>query len=54
MHSMEHSPPETRRIIVLSVLIDHEFLQLICKFGEAKLRIQRWMEFVSANNLSLS
>lgn len=50
---------ETRCIVwsiprLRHVLIDHEFLQLICKFGEAKLRIQRWMEFVSANNLSLS
>ena len=33
---------------------DHECLQQISKIGESKLRIQRWMEFLSAYNYRLS
>ena len=32
------------------VFTDHQCLQQICKIGEAKPRIQRWMEFLSAYN----
>ena len=33
---------------------NHQCLQQICKIGEAKPRIQRWMEFLSAYNFRLS
>ena len=33
---------------------DHQCLQKICKIGETKPRIQRWMEFLSAYNFRLS
>ena len=33
---------------------DHQCLQQICKIGEMKPRIQRWMEFLSAHNFRLS
>ena len=33
---------------------DHECLQQICKIGETKPRIQRWIEFLSAYNFRLS
>ena len=33
---------------------DHQCLQQICKIGETKPRIQRWMEFFSAYNFRLS
>ena len=33
---------------------DHQCLQQICKVGETKPRIQRWMEFLSAYNFRLS
>ena len=33
---------------------DHQCLQQICKIGETKPRIQRWMEFLSAYNFRLS
>ena len=36
------------------VFIDHQCLQQICKIGETKPRIQRWMEFLSAYNFRLS
>ena len=36
------------------VLINHQCLQQICKIGETKPRIQRWMEFLSAYNFRLS
>ena len=36
------------------VFTDHQCLQQICKIGEAKPRIQRWMEFLSAYNFRLS
>ena len=36
------------------VLTDHQCLQQICKIGETKPRIQRWMEFLSAYNFRLS
>ena len=36
------------------VFTDHQYLQQICKIGETKPRIQRWMEFVSAYNFRLS
>ena len=36
------------------VFTDHECLQQICKIGETKPRIQRWMEFLSAYNFRLS
>ena len=32
------------------VFTDHQCLQKICKIGETKPRIQRWMEFLSAYN----
>ena len=32
------------------VFTDHQWLQQICKIGETKPRIQRWMEFLSAYN----
>ena len=32
------------------VFTDHQCVQQICKIGEAKPRIQRWMEFLSAYN----
>ena len=32
------------------VFTDHQCLQQICKIGETKPRIQRWMEFLSAYN----
>ena len=32
------------------VFTDHQYLQQICKIGETKPRIQRWMEFLSAYN----
>ena len=32
----------------------HQCLQQICKIGETKPRIQRWMEFISAYNFRLS
>ena len=49
MYCLEHSPPET-----LLVFTDHECLQHIRKIEETKSRIQRWMEFFSAYNFSLS
>ena len=36
------------------VFTDHQCLQQICKIGETKPRIQRWMEFLSAYNFRLS
>ena len=36
------------------VFTDHQCLQQICKIGETKSRIQRWMEFLSAYNFRLS
>ena len=36
------------------VFTDHQCLQQICKIGENKTRIQRWMEFLSAYNFRLS
>ena len=36
------------------VFTDHQCLQQICKIGETKPRIQRWMEFRSAYNFRLS
>ena len=36
------------------VFPDHQCLQQICKIGETKPRIQRWMEFLSAYNFRLS
>ena len=36
------------------VFTDHQCLQQICKIGETKPRIQRWMEFFSAYNFCLS
>ena len=36
------------------VFTDHQCLQQICKIGETKTRIQRWMEFLSAYNFRLS
>ena len=48
MRRVEHPTPHTlssRR--VLSGLTDHECLQQICKIGETKPRIQRWMELLS-------
>ena len=36
------------------VFTDHQCLQQICKIGETKPRIQRWMEFLSAHNFHLS
>ena len=36
------------------VFTDHQCLQQICKIGETKPRIQRWMEFLSAYNYRLS
>ena len=36
------------------VFTDHQCLQQICKIGETKPRIQRWMEFISAYNFRLS
>ena len=33
------------------VFTDHQCLQQICKIGETKRRIQRWMEFLTAYNL---
>ena len=35
------------------VFTDHQCLQQICKIGETKPRIQRWMEFLSAYNFRL-
>ena len=39
---------------MLSVSTDHECLQAIRKIGETKPRFQRWTDFLSAYNLSLS
>ena len=36
------------------VFTDRQYLQQICKIGETKPRIQRWMEFRSAYNFRLS
>ena len=36
------------------VFTDHRCLQQICKIGETKPRIQRWMELLSAYNFRLS
>ena len=36
------------------VFTDHQCLQKICKIGETRPRIQRWMEFLSAYNFRLS
>ena len=36
------------------VFTDHQCLQQICKIGETKPRIQRWMELLSAYNFRLS
>ena len=36
------------------VFTDHQCLQQICKVGEIKPRIKRWMEFISAYNFRLS
>ena len=36
------------------VFTDHQCLQQICKMGETRPRIQRWMEFLSAYNFRLS
>ena len=36
------------------VFTDHQCLQQICKIGETKPRIQRWMEFLSAYNFRFS
>ena len=36
------------------VFTDHQCLQQICKTGETKPRIQRWMKFLSAYNFRLS
>ena len=36
------------------VFTDHQCLQQICKIGETKPRIQRWMEFLSTYNFRLS
>ena len=36
------------------VFTDHQCLQQICKIGETKPRIQRWMEFLSAYSFRLS
>ena len=36
------------------VFTDHQYLQQICKIGETKPRIQRWMKFLSAYNFRLS
>ena len=40
--------------VYFMVFTDHECLQQICKIGETKPRIQRWMEFLSAYNFGLS
>ena len=36
------------------VFTDHQCLQQICKIGEIKPRMQRWMQFLSADNFRLS
>ena len=36
------------------IFTDHQCLQKICKIGETKPRIQRWIEFLSAYNFRLS
>ena len=36
------------------IYTDHECLQQISKIGESKLRIQRWIEFLSVHNYRLS
>ena len=36
------------------VFTDHQCLQQICKIGETKPRVQRWMKFLSAYNFRLS
>ena len=36
------------------VFTDHQCLQQICKIGETKPRVQRWMGFLSAYNFRLS
>ena len=40
--------------VYFPVFTDHQCLQQICKMGETKPRIQRWMEFLSAYNFRLS
>ena len=40
--------------VYFMVFTDHQFLLQICKIGEIKPRIQRWMEFLSAFNFRLS
>ena len=40
--------------VYLLVFTDHQCLQQICKMGETKPRIQRWMEFISSYNFRLS
>ena len=36
------------------IFTDHQYLQQICKIGETKPRLQRWVEFISAYNFRLS
>ena len=40
--------------VFVRVFTEYECLQQIRKIGETKPRIRRWMEFLSAYNLSLS
>ena len=40
--------------VYFMIFTDHECLKQICKIGETKPRIQRWMEFLSAHNFGLS
>ena len=36
------------------VFTEHQYLQQICKIGETKPRLRRWVEFISAYNSRLS
>ena len=40
--------------VYVLVFTNHEWLQQICKIGQTKPRIQRWMELLSAYNFRLS
>ena len=48
------TPPTLFIRRILPSFTDHQCLQQICKIGETKPRIQRWMEFLSAYNFRLS
>ena len=54
MRRVEYPTPQTLLGVYFLVFIDHQCLQQICKIGETKPRIQRWMEFLSAYNFRLS